>query len=73
MSSDIFLDCPKCKNKVKVNILACKEGTEIMCPECESLIKLHFEGDTPKQTIDKIKKEIEKELKKISKKIELRF
>jgi len=73
MSSDIFLDCPKCKNKVKINILACKEGTEIMCPKCESLIKLHFEGDTPKQAIDKIKKEIEKELKKISKKIELRF
>lgn len=73
MSLEIFLDCPKCKNKIKVDILACKEGTEIMCPNCETMIKLHFEGDTPKQVIDKIKKDIEKQLRKISKNIKLRF
>lgn len=73
MSDTLLLDCPKCKNKVNVNIFACKEGTEILCPKCNSLIKLHFDGDTPKQVIDKIKRDIEKELNKINKKITLRF
>jgi len=73
MSDKLLLECPNCKNKIQINIFLCKEGTEIFCPTCNKLIKLHFEGDTPKQILDKIKRDIEKELKKINKKIVLRF
>lgn len=73
MNSDIFFDCPNCGGKIRVNILSCKEGTEILCPKCKKLIKLHFEGDTPKQILDKVERNLKKELKKISKNIKLRL
>lgn len=63
MSDKILLDCPKCKNKIQVKLLACKEGTEVFCPQCNNLIKLHFNGNTPQNILENIKKNFIKGLK----------
>lgn len=73
MSGNINIKCLKCKENILVNILECKEGTEIFCPNCETLITLHFEGKLPGQIIDNLKKEIQKETKKISKKLKFKL
>ena len=63
MSDKMLLNCPKCKNKIEVKLLACKEGTEIFCPQCNNLIKLHFNGISPQNILDGIKKALKKSWK----------
>lgn len=56
---DNVIKCPNCGFELDFDLFKCEQGAEIMCDNCEEMIKLNFTGDTPAD----IKKKIEKTIK----------
>ena len=68
---NVLISCPRCKQSIIVDLLACSNGTKIYCDNCRGLIKLIFEGATLKEVVEEVKGEVAESFKKAGFKVDV--
>jgi len=61
---NVAILCPACQRSITIDLMACDNGTQILCDNCKTIINLQFKDAIPRQVIESFNERITDSFKK---------